>query len=182
MIRVKTVRTLRVAIAALPLAAMPAVWGCSRDVQALSPREVEQQYGVSGAYAETLTTSDGSLRGTVVPITLPDGRAAHLVIPTQRAREPHKVYLRDSQGLHPVQIADHADRASVSRSPGVVARQAEASHPRKRSWEKEALIIGGGAGAGAAIGAVAGGKKGAAVGATAGGIGGLIYDLATRKK
>jgi hypothetical protein len=44
------------------------------------------------------------------------------------------------------------------------------------------LIIGGSAGAGTAIGAIAGGKKGAAVGATAGGIGGLIYDLATRHK
>ncbi len=64
-----------------------------------------------------------------------------------------------------------------------MARRPEtASHPQKRSWEKEALIIGGAAGAGAAIGAVAGGGKGAAVGATAGGIGGLIYDLATRNK
>ena len=44
------------------------------------------------------------------------------------------------------------------------------------------MIIGGAAGAGAAIGAVAGGGKGAAVGATAGGVGGLIYDLATRNK
>jgi hypothetical protein len=56
--------------------------------------------------------------------------------------------------------------------------------PRKtrRSWEKEALIIGGGAGGGAAIGALAGGKKGAGVGAAAGGIGGLIYDLTTRNR
>ena len=44
------------------------------------------------------------------------------------------------------------------------------------------LIIGGSAGAGTAIGALAGGKKGAAIGAAAGGVGGLIYDLATRKK
>ncbi len=32
-----------------------------------------------------------------------------------------------------------------------------------------------------AIGAISGGKRAAAIGATAGGIGGLIYDLATRK-
>ena len=44
------------------------------------------------------------------------------------------------------------------------------------------LIIGGSAGAGTAIGAIAGGKKGAAVGAAAGGVGGLIYDLLTRDK
>jgi len=53
---------------------------------------------------------------------------------------------------------------------------------KNRSWQKEALIVGGSAGAGAAIGAVAGGKKGAAVGAVSGGVAGLIYDVATRNK
>ena len=53
---------------------------------------------------------------------------------------------------------------------------------RDSSWEKEALIIGGSAGAGTAIGAMAGGKKGAGIGAAAGGVGGLIYDLLTRSK
>jgi hypothetical protein len=53
---------------------------------------------------------------------------------------------------------------------------------KKRSWEREALIVGGSAGAGAAIGAVAGGKKGAGIGALSGGIAGLVYDLATRNK
>ena len=53
---------------------------------------------------------------------------------------------------------------------------------RKRSLGREALIVGGGAGAGAAIAAVAGGGKGAGIGALSGGIAGLIYDLATRNK
>lgn len=182
MSNLRTVHAPLLLTAASALAVAAASWGCSRDVQALSPQQIEQQYGVSGAYADTVTTPDGSLKGTVVPVTLPDGRRAQLVIPTQRASEPHAVYLRDSDGLHPVQVDEHANRDAVTRSPGIVARRAEASHPRKRSWEKEALIIGGAAGAGAAIGAVAGGGKGAAVGATAGGIGGLIYDLATRNK
>ena len=52
----------------------------------------------------------------------------------------------------------------------------------KRSLKKSALIVGGSAGAGAAIGAVAGGGKGAAIGAISGGVAGLIYDLATRNK
>ena len=53
---------------------------------------------------------------------------------------------------------------------------------KKRSLGREALIVGGSAGAGAAIGAVAGGKKGAGIGALSGGIAGLVYDLATRNK
>jgi hypothetical protein len=53
---------------------------------------------------------------------------------------------------------------------------------KQRSWQKEVLIVGGSAGAGAAIGAVAGGKKGAAIGAVSGGVAGLIYDMATRNK
>jgi hypothetical protein len=63
-----------------------------------------------------------------------------------------------------------------------VERRVAAPVKKKRSWQKEVLIIGGGAGAGAAIGALAGGGKGAAVGAATGGVAGLIYDLATRNK
>ena len=50
-----------------------------------------------------------------------------------------------------------------------------------RSWEKEAILIGGGTAAGAGIGAIAGGGKGAAIGAISGGVAGLIYDMKTRK-
>jgi hypothetical protein len=53
---------------------------------------------------------------------------------------------------------------------------------KQRTMKQEVLIVGGSAGAGAAIGAVAGGKKGAAVGAISGGVAGLIYDMATRNK
>jgi hypothetical protein len=57
-----------------------------------------------------------------------------------------------------------------------------AKSQNKRSLGREALIVGGSAGAGAAVGAVAGGKKGAAVGAISGGMAGLVYDLLTRNK
>ena len=69
-------------------------------------------------------------------------------------------------------------RAVVERAQPVAAVAQE----KKRSLKNSALIIGGSAGAGAAIGAVAGGKKGAAVGAVSGGVAGLVYDLATRNK
>jgi hypothetical protein len=92
------------------------------------------------------------------------------------------VYLRDEQGLHPVELGENVTRAELTRSPTVVPSRAEPKRANKRSWEKEALIIGGSAGAGTAIGGIAGGKKGAGVGAAAGGVGGLIYDLVTRNK
>ncbi len=152
---------------------------CSR-AQAVTPDQVEKQYGVSGAYSDTVQTPDGgALSGTVVPVTLPDGRKAQLV-PSEPKKDPHAIYLRDNDGLHPVEVDRSASRNDVVNSPRVVAQQPEPQHRQKRSWEQDALIIGGGAGAGAGIGAVAGGKKGAAVGAAAGGVGALIYDLATR--
>jgi hypothetical protein len=157
--------------------------GCSRDIQASDqPKSIEQQYGVTGAYTDTISTENGSIKGTLVPVTLADGRTAQLFIPGARAREPHPVYLRENGGLHPVQMQPNATREQVARSPVIVERRAEPAHTNKRSWEKEALIIGGSAGVGTAIGAIAGGKKGAGIGAAAGGIGGLIYDVMTREK
>ncbi len=79
-------------------------------------------------------------------------------------------------------LSDTASRESVSRAPQVVENAPVAPRKTRRSWEKEALIIGGGAGGGATIGAIAGGNKGAGVGAATGGIGALIYDLTTRNK
>ena len=178
----RTARPSSLLAAASAVALTTITAGCSRDVQAMSPQQIEQQYGVSGAYTDTLVTTDGSLKATVVPVTLADGRRAQLIIPAQRRDEPHPLYLRDTDGIHAVQLDDRATRDIVAQSPRVVGTRVESPHPHKRSWEKEALIIVGGAGAGAGIGALAGGKKGAAVGAAAGGVGGLIYDLATRKK
>jgi hypothetical protein len=164
--------------AALALASLSA---CSRDVAAMDAAQIEQQYGVSGAFTDTIATSDGPLKGMRVPITLANGREGHLFIPQRQAGDDQAVYLQDEDGLHPVRLQDNASRNDVVRAP-IVSTSAAPAAASKRSWEREVLIIGGSAGAGTAIGALAGGKKGAAVGAAAGGVGGLIYDLMTRNK
>jgi hypothetical protein len=149
----------------------------------LDAKAIEDKYGISGASTENILTADGAIMSaTVVPVTLPDGRKAQLVIPQKS--DSHPVYLRDQAGLYQVQLQDrNLSRDQFIRSnPTVVERRAVPQSSKKRSWEKEALIIGGGAGAGAGIGALAGGKKGAGIGAAAGGIAGLIYDLSTRNK
>src|SRR5262245_12642686 len=174
--------TLALAVnATLVLGSASALIGCTKT-EAVTPERIDQQYGVAGAFNDAVQTSDGAMRGTLVPVTLADGRKAQLFVPQQTRNEPHAVYLRDDQGLHPVRIKDSTTRDQVVSAPAVVESRPEPSHKHKRSWEKDALIIGGSAGAGTAIGAIAGGKKGAAVGAAAGGIGGLIYDLTTRDK
>ena len=53
---------------------------------------------------------------------------------------------------------------------------------RDRSFGHSAAIVGGSAGVGAAIGALAGGGKGAGIGALAGGGGGFIYDRLTHRR
>lgn len=94
------------------------------------------------------------------------------------------MYLRSAGGeVMPVVLDSRGTNrdAFVRSNPVVIERQKAPSNPKRRSWEREVLIVGGSAGAGAAIGAAAAGGKGAAVGALSGGVAGLVYDLATRK-
>jgi hypothetical protein len=79
-----------------------------------------------------------------------------------------------------------APQSRASRSAAQPQAAPGSSAPRTvtttRSKKKSAAIIAGSAGAGAAVGAIAGGGKGAAIGAITGGVGGVIYDQATRRK
>ncbi len=75
-------------------------------------------------------------------------------------------------------VASAAPAAAPAAVPAAPAVEAKKS----RSTKESALIIGGSAGAGAGIGAIAKGKKGAALGAAIGGVAGTVYDLMTRNK
>ncbi len=70
-----------------------------------------------------------------------------------------------------------AQRVSVAPQSTVARRVV-----RERPFSHSAAIVAGGAGAGAAIGALAGGGKGAGIGAISGGLAGLVYDRLTHKK
>jgi hypothetical protein len=169
---------------ALMLAAIALISACSRASADVDPRAIESKYGLTGAYIDEITTEDGKIQATIVPTTTDDGRQVQLIIPHQRVDDVHQVFMRDGITITPIELSKPAlARQDFVRSqPRVVERRPAVNHAKKRSWEKEVLIVGGGAGAGAAIGAVAGGKKGAGVGALSGGIAGLVYDLATRNK
>ena len=160
-------------------------WGCTRsDATAIDPNTIEAKYGLTGAHVENVMTPDGPMGATIVPITMGNGQRAELVIPNKAAGVDHPAYIRDDKGLHPIALNNPrtTTRAEMVRSGPAVVESRPVVTKKKRSWEKEALIIGGSAGAGAAIGGIAGGGKGAAIGATAGGVGGLIYDVLTRNK
>ena len=176
-------KRLALSVLAVVLALTWVVMMTSCSATNLDAKAIEDKYGVSGATTENILTADGAIMSaTIVPITLPDGRRAELVVPQKG--DSHSVYLRDQAGMYQVQLQDrNVSRDQFIRSnPTVVERRSVPQSPKKRSWEKEALIIGGGAGAGAGIGALAGGGKGAGIGAATGGVAGLIYDLTTRHK
>ena len=131
----------------------------------MTPDALQQQYGITGSYTGSIQTPDGTLRGTIVPVTLADGRGAQLIIPGHTRNETHTMYVRDADGFHPVQLQDNVTREQLVQTsqPVVVGRRTEVVHRNKHGWEKDALIIGGGAGGGALVGALAGGKKGAGI-------------------
>ncbi len=85
---------------------------------------------------------------------------------------------------------DYADRHSVRVVRPRAAAPETSSSPyaprenvrRGRSTGKSVAIVAGSAGAGAAIGALAGGGKGAAIGALSGGAAGFVYDRLTHNR
>jgi hypothetical protein len=91
--------------------------------------------------------------------------------------------LYDAQGRI-VAVSTPEKPSAFQRGSSVAGPAAPASHVtgKRRSTGKSVAIVAGSAGAGAAIGALAGGGKGAAIGAASGGTAGFIYDRMTANK
>jgi hypothetical protein len=184
-------------ILGLALAAALCTAACTKVSADVDPRAIEQKYGLSGGSVEQIDTENGKVEATVIPTTLDDGRKVQLIIPHQPIGD-HQVYMRDGITISPLELSDPqvSKQQFVDSQPRIVDRRplpaatappAAAPAPvkpqaKKRSLGKEVLIVGGAAGAGAGIGALAGGGKGAGIGALGGGVAGLVYDLATRNK
>jgi len=163
---------------------------CNRASADVDPKAIESKYGLSGGYVDEINTEEGKVKATIIPTTLDDGRKVQLVIPHQSIGD-HQVYMRDGITITPLELSDPkvSKQQFVQSQPRIIERRATPAAPatstapkKKRSLEKEVLIVGGSAGAGAAIGAAAGGGKGAGIGALTGGVAGLVYDLATKNK
>ena len=75
-----------------------------------------------------------------------------------------------------------APRQTVYRTQPVQERVYVEREPveKKRSWQKSALVIGGSAASGAAVGGMVDGKKGALIGAALGGGAASIYEAIKR--
>jgi hypothetical protein len=164
------------------------VAACGRASADIDPKAIETKYGLSGGYVDEITTEDGKITATIVPTTLDDGRKVQLVIPHKPIGD-HQVYMREGIAITPLELSDArlSKQEFVQSQPRIIERRPApapvvTTQKKKRSLEKEILIVGGSAGAGAAIGAVAGGGKGAGIGALSGGVAGLVYDLATKNK
>jgi hypothetical protein len=174
---------------------------CTKASAEVDPKAIEAKYGLSGGFVEQIPTDQGNVEATVIPTTM-NGKKVELVIPHHQVGD-HQIYMRDGIVMTPLELSDpnmskdqFVQSQASAPAPAPVAAPAYApaparapapapahtATPQKRSFAKQALIVGGAAGAGAGIGALAGGGKGAAIGAGAGGAAGLVYDLLTKDK
>src|SRR5215510_1093693 len=123
---------------------------CNRASADVDPKAIESKYGLSGGYVDEINTADGTVKATIIPTTLDDGRRVQLVIPHQSIGD-HQVYMRDGITITPLELSDPnvSKQQFVQSQPRIVERRAVPSTPatqpvpkKKRSLEKEVLIVG----------------------------------------
>ena len=124
----------------------------------------------------------GEGRDALLESVRSDGRTSYKVrcVPTEsvrRASVPPPVVVPTVATTSPP-----APTPSAPEAPETTINDPNGPEDDGRSWKESAVIIGGAAGAGAGIGAIAKGKKGAAVGAAIGAATGAAYELMKKDK
>jgi len=142
--------------------------GCSRQTEVAQPL-------FNQAPATTSTYYDERARSADIP-TYSTVRSPVRTITTQPA--PVYVEQHDERRVISERSAAYSDRGTTYRERRTTSRRVK----RDRPFSHSVAIVGGSAGAGAVIGALAGGGKGAGIGALAGGGAGLVYDRLTHKR
>jgi hypothetical protein len=148
-------------IAGVGFLVVVALAGCSSNSQPASVVNPAVAVAPANNYT-TYSTEEEPAYGTRPPV--------RTISPQQVDAQPP--YPQQSYADAPQQY--YADRPNVEPRTRVITR--------RRSFGHSAAIVGGSAGVGAAIGALAGGGKGAGIGALAAGGAGFIYDRLTHKK
>ena len=147
-------------IAGVGLLAVLAIVGCSRTTQPTSMVNPAGSVAPVTAYApaNNYTTEEEPAYGVRPPVRTISPQ--QFDVPQPYPQQPYADAPPPRDTRRP-----YADRGYYERRPRVVTRE--------RSFGHSAAIVGGSAGVGAAIGALAGGGKGAGIGALAGGGGGF---------
>ena len=163
-----------VTIAAVALLAMTSSVGCKREVapQAVIDPAAAPAFNQAPAYNPAYNNAPG--QSEPGPDTYPafaTRRYVRTITPPPAEAPP----------LEPAYSEPHAS-VQRYREPYRESRPRRRVVTRERPFSHSAAIVGGSAGAGAAVGALAGGGKGAGIGALAGGGAGFIYDRLTHKR